>query len=1811
MTINPSIEANNFPVIEGYAITEQLYAGSRTLVYRGVQANSQRPVVIKVLRQAYPSFSELVQFRNQYAITKNLNIPGIVRPLGLETYANGYALVMADDGSISLQQYAQHQPLPVTIVIEIGRQLAEILHQLHQNRVIHKDIKPANILINPATQKVQLIDFSIASLLPKETQEIQNPNLLEGTLAYLAPEQTGRMNRGIDYRTDFYSLGVTLYELLTGQLPFTSENPLELVHCHIAIPPVEPHTINESIPVGMSHLVMKLMEKNAEDRYQSAVGLQHDLEQCLKQWVSKGTISEFELGQRDRSDKFTIPEKLYGRHQEVQSLLEAFERVANGTSEMMLVAGFSGIGKTAVVNEVHKPITKQQGYFIKGKFDQFNRNIPFSAFVQALRDLMGQLLSESDRQIAQWRDKIIAAVGENGQVLIQVIPELEKIIGSQPSVPELSGTAAQNRFNLLFQKFIEVFTAPEHPLVMFLDDLQWADVASLDLMKILMADKSYLLLLGAYRDNEVSPAHPFIITLEELKKTGQTVKTITLAPLAFPDTNQLVADTLRCHPDFARSLTELINRQTQGNPFFTTQFLKALHEEEQITFNHNQGYWECDIAQINTRSLTDDVVEFMALQLQKLPGESQEILKLAACIGNQFDLGTLGIISQGAEAEAATALWSALQSGLVIPQTEVYKFYLADDEGSATTANPGNVTYRFLHDRVQQAAYSLIPDNQKQTTHYHIGQLLLQQIAPQERESRIFELVNQLNYGTDLVTDQKERDELAQLNLIACSKARTATAYQAGRSYAAIGLSLLGANAWQRQYEMTLAFHNLAAEMASLCGDFAAMEQLLETVIAQAQSLLDQVNVYRIKIQANVAQNQLTEAIAIGQQFLQQLGVTFPVTPTEQDIQNAIAEIFQLIGDRDIEDLVNLPLMTDKEKIAIVQIANSIMPVAYICAPPLFPLLISWSVKLSIQYGNTSASAFAYACYGTIACIVLPDIDTGVKFGHLAIQLVSKLDDITVYPEVHNAVGLFIFHRKYPLKTVISLLQNSYTKAIELGNYELAGYCAQNVCLNSFWSGQQLAPLESDLRNYSKALVDLNQLTPAKWCRIHWQSILNLMGLAESPMTLAGEAFQETELLPQMAAVNDLLGLYMFWVYKLMLCYLFGEIDWANHHAGTARQYSMGGAGMISEAAFYFYDSLTALAALGLESAETSKLLQRVDENQDKLQQQWAKYAPMNHQHKVDLVAAEKCRVLGQKAEAIELYDKAIAGAKANEYIQEEALANELAAKFYLEWGKEKVAAGYMQEAYYCYARWGAKAKTDDLEKRYPHLLRPILQQAAAQINPFTTLATLTSPNISIHTSSSSNRASSSTINTTLDFATILKASQAISSTIQLDELLHELTQIILQNSGASRCALILPNSHGVWQVAAIATPGHTEICRSPLEGNTQVPVKLIQYIKNNPEVVVIDNLKTPLPVIGAYLSQYQPKSVLGLPILSQGNLRGILYLENLLTSGVFTRERLVILNFLCTQAAISLENAQLYQQAQDYASQLQDYARQLKTSQLQLIQSEKMSALGNLIAGVAHEINNPVGFISGNVNAAIEAVAALTEYLYLYQDKFPHPGEEIAAKAQELDIEYQLADLPAMLESMQVGCDRIAGISKSLRTFSRADKDEKISFNIHEGIDSTLLILKHRLQANPHRAAIQVVKHYGDFPPIDCFPGQLNQVFMNILANAIDAFDEAAETAALAKAKLKEQHITIDTEFLPYANAVEIRIADNGPGISEEVKAKIFDHLFTTKAVGKGTGLGLTIARQIVVEKHGGQLEVHSQLGHGTEFCIILPVGI
>jgi len=2053
--------------LPGYQIVEELYAGTRTIVYRGIRIRDHHPIVIKILRNEYPNFTELLQFRNQYTIGKNLNFPSIIQLLSLEPYQHTYALIMEDFGGISLATYlktvinkAQSSPaVPLAEFLQIACQLTDILHYLYQNRVIHKDIKPANILINPDTKQIKLIDFSIASLLPRETQEIQNPNVLEGTLAYLSPEQTGRMNRGIDYRSDFYSLGMTFYELLTGELPFVSEDGMELVHCHLAKQAIPIDQINPDIPVVLSAIVSKLMAKNAEDRYQSALGLKHDLEICLVQLQDTGKIETFEIGQRDTSDRFIIPEKLYGREKEVAQLLDAFIRVASpqetktntGNTEMILVAGFSGIGKTAVINEVHKPIVRQRGYFIKGKYDQFQRNIPFSAFVQAFRDLMGQLLSESDLQIETSKTKILTALGDNGQVLIDVIPELEEIIGKHPPATELSGTAAKNRFNLLFQKFVQVFTSIEHPLVMFLDDLQWADSASLNLLQLLMQDTKHLLILGAYRDNEVSPVHPLILTINEIIKTGITVNTITLSPLREIDLNQLVADTLNCELLLAKVLTKLIYQKTQGNPFFATQFLKALYNDEIISYDWKICNWQCDIAKIKALAITDDVVEFMALQLQKLQPETQNILKLAACIGAEFDLHTLAIISEQSVGKTAITLWKALQEGLVIPTARIYKFFAQADneEVFQTSANP---TYRFLHDRVQQAAYSLIAPAEKQTTHFYIGKLLLQNLSRSEREERIFEIVNHLNIGKELITEASEQKELAELNLLAGIKAKAATAYAGAFAYITAGMELLSPDCWEQDYHLSLSFFKERAELEYLTSNFEQAERWLLQALEKAKLPLEKAEIYNMAIVQYTMQAKYPEAIQAGRQALVLVSIYLPEEDFDTVCNTELALIQETLKNRSFSDLCDLPIMTQPEQKIAIKLLISMGPPTYRSHQRLWSVICAKAVNLCLQYGNTPEIGYIYPAFGGLRGYALNNYQDTEKLLDVTLQLMPVFNNKSAESVAYLMIGSSLRHWSHPLKIATQDYLLSYQAGLDSSNLQYAAYAFGH---NMYCRFYQSIFLEQLFEEIAESLV-FSQKYKNQWAIdlfLGGQIVLaEYIGIAVN--------LSESDYLEQCRQHKNWQVICIYNILKSQLLFVNEQWEEAFKYGAQAESEIVNVApqGLLIYVYHCFIYALLLIARYpNLPQEQQLSCWAKIAIYQQQMEV-WAAKNPVNFLHLCCLVKAEMDRVAGDFLKAIDNYDRAIAGAKESKHIQEEAIANELAAKFYLGWGKEKVAQVYMTEAYYCYVRWGAKTKVEDLEKRYPQLLSFVLQQPHAVDSLKETIAPRTI----------ASSQTSSSILAGLDLDILLKASQAISGEIELERLLATLLEIVITNAGASKCILLLQQDLQLKVVALVKEGKLPEILPFiPLESSPDVALSLVNTVKRTLKPLVLADARINSQFAAdSYIQNHQPKSVLCSPILSQGQLIGVLYLENNLTVGAFTSDRVELLNLLCVQAAISLQNAQLYQNSQNYAQQLTQSVAQLQANeirfqnlannipgmvyqfrtgadgaistpyvssgcldlyevepelvmagkfslyalhhpddnpaiekaiaysaqhltpfaqewriilpsgkvkwiqsaarpeqqadgailwdgvvidisdrkqieaeqtrllailestsdligtadpsgrnlylnqawrnllgiedgaaekgnkiakyhpdwateiianqgipeairagiwvgetaaldrdgreipvsqlilahkspdgeleyfstilrdisdlkqaelairqksqeaeqaQLQMIQSEKMSALGNLVAGIAHEMNNPLGFISASLKQAQPTLVDLIAHLRLYQQSFPHPSHEILDHAEEIDLEYSLEDLPKMVNGMEMACDRLKNISTSLRTFSRADKDYKVSFNIHEGIDSTILILKHRLKANEHRPAIEVITEYGKIPKIECFPGQLNQVFMNILANAIDALDESNVGRSFAEINANPNRITITTSV--ENQSVKISIADNGRGMSEEVKQKIFEHLFTTKGVGKGTGLGLAIARQIIEEKHQGSIVVNSEIGAGTEFIIYL----
>ena len=1784
-----------FP-IPGYGITEQIYLGSKTLVCRGIREQDQKPVIIKLMQNEYPTFSEIIQFRNQYTITKNLDLTGIVKPYSLVNYRNGYALLMEDFGGISLKDYVTNveteDATSLQQFLQIAIQIASTLAELHCHRVIHKDIKPANILINPSTREVKLIDFSIASLLPREIQFLTSPNVLEGTLAYISPEQTGRMNRGIDYRSDFYSLGITFFELLTGQLPFTTTDPMELVYCHIAKQPPNASSINPNIPKVVANIISKLMAKNAEDRYQSAFGLKHDLEMCIQQWQETGNIAFFELGKQDISDRFLIPEKLYGRKYEVEILLAAFDRVTPGTTEMISVVGASGVGKTAVVNEVYKPIVRQRSYFIKGKFDQLGHDIPLSGFVQAFEDLIGQLLSDTDDQIQQWKAKILSALGEQAQVITDVIPQLELIIGKQPLVAELSGSAAQNRFHLLFQRFVQVFTTEEHPLVIFLDDLQWADAASLKFIQLLMSESNAVnknisfspllgetekggetrggfLLIGAHRDNEVSKAHPLYLTLNEIEKTG-VINTITLEPLNQSDLNRLIADTLRYQEAAAVTLTQMVFAKTKGNPFFTHQFLKYLHNEEIIKFNYDAGHWQCDMAKVKALALTDNVVEFIAIQLEKLPRHTQFVLKLAACIGNEFDLNALAIVYQKSEVDTAADLWPALVEGLVLPEVEVYKLFqdgnesLVMDNGqeltqlpitnhpfgvlqSPTEGNPpaapqflseGNTRtycslthqlpkYKFVHDRVQQAAYSLIPESQKQSIHLKIGQLLLRNTSVEEQEKKFFEIVNQFNMGQELITNQTERNELARMNLIAGRRAKASTAYAAAVKYLTTGIQQLVGNSWETKYDLTLALYETAAEAAYLSGKFEQTEQFVQVVLAQAKTVLDKVKVYEVKIQAYGAQNKALEAVNTALPFLKLLGVEFPENPTQSDVQFELEKTALNLANRRIEDLIHLPEMTEARPLAIMRILSNAIVFAYQAVPELMQLICLKQINLSLKYGNAPLSAFAYTVYALILCGIVGDIESGYQFGKLAESLLSRFQTQEITVKVVETFNQLVRPWKEHIRETLKPLLEVYFAGLETGDLEFAAYGLYAYSCTTYFMGQELTGLQQEIGTYSNAIRQIKQERMFYWNEIYRQTVLNLLGRVDDPCRLIGEAYDEEKMLLLHLQGNDAIALLYLYFCKMHLCYLFTDYPQALENAAWAEKYLHGGIGKIIIPQVHFYGSLARLAVYPeVEDYEQKEILEKISTNQEKMQK-WAHHAPMNYLHKFYLVEAERHRVLGNNMEAMELYDRAIAGAKEHEYFNEEALANELAAKFYLQWGKQKIAQTYLVDAYYGYVRWGALAKVDDLTKRYPQLLSPILQQEKHSLHKSEkstySNSTTRSNRFDHHTVIGSN----TSISDSLDLADVIKASRALSAEINLEQLLSTLMEVVMENAGASKCALILSEGDNLkLTVRAVSSSSSsatisTKLSSIRLESSNDVPITLINYVKRTQEILVIDDA-TAVAFIAAdpYIILQQTKSLLCIPIINQRKFIGIIYLENNLTTGAFTSDRQEVLLLLTTQAAICLENAMLYnnldekvkqrtQELNEKKESLQQALQDLQSTQTQLIQSEKMSSLGLMVAGVAHEINNPINFIHGNIDHASQYIQDLLDLIAVYQQEYPNSSPLIQKKAQEIELDFLVKDLPKLLDSMDMGSSRIQNIVLGLRNFSRLDEAEMKPVDIHEGIDNTLMILQHKLKTNSVHPEIEVIKEYGHLPQVTCYASGLNQVFMNILSNAIDALQE------------------------------------------------------------------------------------------------------
>jgi diguanylate cyclase (GGDEF)-like protein len=1533
--------------IPGITVKAKIYESDRSLVYRGIRESDRQAVILKILKLDYPLPKHLATYRQEYELTNSLNIPGVIAAYSIEKYNNTLAIIFEDFGGEALKIIVSQQKLTLQDFLKVAIEITEVLAQLHSLNIIHKNLNPANIVFNPQTGELKLIDFGIATILTNENTTLKNPNDLDADLSYISPEQTGRMSRSLDYRTDFYSLGVTFYQLLTDSLPFTTKDAMELVHCHLAMIPTPPRKLQSEIPLVLSSMVMKLLAKTPEERYQSARGIKVDLEKCLEQLQNHHLIQNFPLGTADISDKFHIVQKLYGREQEIRTLIAAFEKVGIAfqqkttlnQSEIVLVSGYSGIGKTALVQALYQPITRYKGYFITGKFDQYQRNIPYSAIVSALGDLIRQILTESEAQLQVWREKITTVLGNNAQVIIEAIPELEKVIGKQPTIDKLLALESSNRFILVFKNFISIFTS-KSPLILFLDDLQWADLDSLRLLKLLLLSEnsSYLFLIGAYRSNEINASHPLTSVLDNIQKEEiANVTSINLSPLKLLDINHLIADSLKYPLAECLPLAQLIYTKTQGNPFFTNEFLYSLYTDKLLYFDNQIGKWQWNLNKIQVQDITDNVVELMVSKIQKLPLIAQQLLKFAAAVGNRFERETLAIVAKQTIVETNNHLQNAIAAGLIFPLDDsICKIVDLDLLERAQI----ECEYKFAHDKIQQAAYTLISAQDKPSVHWQIGELLLQHTSVTGLEQKIFDIVNQLNLGSKFISSQSQQIDIANLNLMAAKKAKASAAYQPAYEYLKAGLDLLPTTSWEQHYELSLSIHLEAAEIAYLCTNFEQTKQLAAVVIKQARSLQDKIEIYKVQIQAAITQNEFKIAIQISLEALNLLGVPLPENPSKFQVMLALLKTRIALAFKPSEKLIALPVMTDANRISAMSIMTIVRIAAYVTNPQLLFFMTLKRINLSLRYGNDLASPYAYFDYSLFLINVEKNIKGAYEMGQVSLRLIDKLEAKEFAIKTKLMVYAYLNHWQNPLNQTLKISLDFYYQALETGDLEYSGYSINTYSFFAYFCGEELVSLEQEMVGYSQVLAKIGQTLSFHQHTLYRQVILNLLGKSENPCKLSGEAYNEDLMLPLHQQANERIIIFYFYFHKLILCYLFGEYALAVENAALTAEYITGVTGSLFETLFYFYDSLAKLAICDrLEKIAQQRILKQVALNQKKLQN-WAQHSPTNYLHKFYLVAAEVYRVKGQKDLAIEYYDRAVEHSRINKYINEEALAQELTAKFYFKQQKEAIAKAYMREASYCYTRWGATAKVADLETRYPELVSRAISATnqEAFVNKFE-LET------SIKTSSES-----------LDLATVTKASQTISSEIALDKLLIKLITIAIENAGAQSGILIL-ETDGNLLIEASSINSETITVRqsSPVLGSELIPQSIINYVARTLESIVLDDAASVgLFTKDPYIKKYQSQSILCVPIQSQNQLRGILYLENNLTKGAFTSERLAVLKMLCSQSAISIENARLYEVQENYARTLElkviERTRELEHSQL-LLSSVLDSSIDGIMA--------------------------------------------------------------------------------------------------------------------------------------------------------------------------------------------------------------------------------------------------------------------
>jgi predicted ATPase/signal transduction histidine kinase/GAF domain-containing protein/ActR/RegA family two-component response regulator len=1832
-----------------------------TALYRG-SGTGLPPILLATTQN--DSVSSLSRLEHEYSLRSDLDIAWAVRPIELSRHHNHLALLLGDPGGAILDRLLG-QPLPITEFLRIAIPLAGALRQMHARGLIHKDIKPANILVDVQNGGVWLTGFGIASRPPRERANAETPEMIAGTFAYMAPEQTGRMNRSIDARSDLYSLGVTFYEMLTGGLPFAAANPLEWVHCHIARQPAPPDERSAGTPAALSAIVMKLLAKASEERYQTAAGLEADLRRCLMQWESHHRIDTFRVGARDVSDRLLIPERLYGREREVDTLLACFDRVAaQGTTELVLVSGFSGIGKSSVVHELHKVLIEPRGLHASGKFDQYKRDIPYVTLAQAFRSLVCALLSQGEVEVDRWRISLSGALGANGQLIVNLIPELELIIGRQPVVPELPPLDAKNRFQMVFRRFLGEFARKDHPLALFLDDLQWLDSGTLELLEHLVThpEVQHLLLIGAYRDNEVGPSHPLTRTLRTIRETGARVQDIVLAPLELPDIGLLIADTLHCTPERARSLAQLVEEKTGGNPLFGIQFMIELAEEGLLALDPVGAAWAWDTDRIRAKNYTANVVDFVVHRLNRLSTAAQDALKHLACLGNTSDIGMLSIVFTQPEEVIDAALWESVRAGLMVRQ--------------------GN-SYRFLHDRIHQAAYSLVPEGDRAAVHLHIGRKLLASMNADGLPEQLFEVANQLNRGSTLIVDPEERVQAATINLRTGRKAKASAAYASALRYFAAGMALLDERDWANQHELSFRLSLERAECEVLCGRLDIAAPQIVNLLQRADSNVEIADTSCLQINLHVLTGEHARAVESALVCLRLFDIDLPAHPTREQVQAEFGTIWPTLCQYPIESLSDLPMMTDPKVLAAMQVLSVLAGPATFTDFQLSCLLACRMVNISVHHGMSGASAYAFACLGSVLGVNFHRYREGYRLAVLACDLVEKHSFTAYDTKVSHAMGLAAFWTE-PITTVVELRRATTRTAAERGDLTFACYgmhqcltylLMRNDRLDAVWRESEMAldfALTAKFRDVAELIVSQQRF------------IATLQGRNSIPSASRDARFDESTFEAELTSTRTPTVICLHWIRKLKARYLSGDYAEARAAADRAKALLLRCSVQLQLLDYYYYAALTVAALYQSASAdEQSSWRELLTAHREQLRE-WAETYSPTFADKYLLVLAEIARIEGRDLDAMRLYDQAIRSARDNGFAQNEGLSQELAAQFYTTSGLETIAHAYLRKARDCYVRWGADGKVRQLDERYPQL----------RSEPSAVFSTAT--------------IGSQIQDLDLDLATVIKISQAVSSEIVPEQLIDTLMRTSLEHAGAQRGLLII--FHGGQQrlEAEATTRGDTidvHFRRANVSA-TDLPDSLLRYVVRTHETVILDDASAP----GAfsadpYVRHHRVHSIVCLPLIKQATLVGVLYLENNLTPRAFTPSRSAVLKLIASQAAISLENARLYTELKQENAERRRAEDALRRSETYLAEAQTVSHTGsfgwNTFTGsvywsaetfrifelapphppelaqivqqthpddrafvehafdrmisenkdfdLEHRLLMPdgsikhlhvVGHASKNEFGHVEYVGVvmdITRRKRADQVQRDHERERDAMQRQlqqaaKMEAVGRLAGgiahdfnniLGAILGYGELAQNKLiegdptrrqldqvmhAGargkeLVDRILAFSRSDVGERVPLPVQSIVEEALELLAASIPADvrlEQRLEAPELAVVGDAT-------QFHQVVMNLCTNAVHAMEGSGVLTVAIEHVANPERRLLSHGTLGAGDYVRLLVSDTGRGIPPAVLKRMFDPFFTTKRVGDGTGLGLALVQGIVADLRG-VIDVATQLNAGTTITIWFP---